>query len=71
MTVLGPMLIFAGIELSQSSGDAFKRPLDAVICLVTAGCIVAFNALTGFLIGSFIALACHIYSWGRGKIYAL
>lgn len=71
MTVLGPMLIFAGIELSKSSGDAFKRPLDAMICLVTAGCIVAFNAFTGFFVGSLTAFACHIYSWGRGKIYAL
>ncbi len=71
MTVLGPMLIFAGVELSRSSKDAFKNPLDAMLCLLTAGCIVVFNALTGFLVGSLAALVCHIYSWGRGKIYSL
>jgi len=54
--ILGPMLIFAGIQLAKSVRDVLGNNLDIFTVLVTAGFIVGMNTLAGFLAGCGITL---------------
>lgn len=65
--VLGPMLIFAGIELAKACGDVCQRrdKEGAAICLVTAFSIVAVNALTGFMAGSIFFFLVRMREKGK------
>jgi MFS superfamily sulfate permease-like transporter len=56
--ILGPMLVFAGIELARACADAVEQPLSLSVLLVTAAAIIGSNTFIGFLAGSaFYALA--------------
>jgi MFS superfamily sulfate permease-like transporter len=56
--ILGPMLVFAGIELARACADAVEEPLPLSVLLVTAAAIIGSNTFIGFVVGSaFYALA--------------
>ena len=63
MAVLGPMLIFAGIELARSSRDVVGDAQGLTVALVTAAFILGVNTWVGFLAGSGISLAYSIRKW--------
>lgn len=63
MAVLGPMLIFAGIELARSSKDVVGNTPGLTVALVTAAFIVGVNTWVGFLAGSGISLAYSVRKW--------
>lgn len=65
MAVLGPMLIFAGIELARSSKDVIGDTRGLMIALVTAIFILAVNTLAGFLVGVGISLIYSMLSWRK------
>lgn len=62
MAVLGPMLIFAGIQLARSSKDVVGDARGLTIVLVTASFILGVNTLAGFLAGAGISLAYVVYN---------
>jgi len=49
-SILGALLMFAGLELALPARDLTKRK-DSLVGLLTAGLILAFNVTAGFLIG--------------------
>jgi MFS superfamily sulfate permease-like transporter len=49
-SILGAMLVFAGLELSLPARDTGTRE-DFLVCLLTAGLILAVNVTLGFLAG--------------------
>jgi len=51
MCVLGPMLIFAGLELAKSAKDADRKLKELTTMFITAIFIVGINTLAGFLAG--------------------
>ena len=51
IAVLGPMLIFAGIELAKSAKEVTEHANEFIIALVTAGFILGVNVWVGFLAG--------------------
>lgn len=50
VAILGPMLVFAGIELARSVGD-LSQPRLLAVALVTAAVILGVNTGAGFLVG--------------------
>jgi len=62
MAVLGPMLIFAGIELTRSSKDIIGDTQGLTIALVTALFILVINTFAGFLAGVGISLVFTMLS---------
>jgi len=58
--VLGPMLIFAGLELAKASKDVFKHKDQMVIMLITAAVILGVNTFAGFLAGCILSLVNKI-----------
>jgi MFS superfamily sulfate permease-like transporter len=59
--ILGPMLVFAGIELARACADAVEQPLPLSVLLVTAAAIIGSNTFIGFIVGSaFYALATRL-----------
>jgi len=65
MAVLGPMLIFAGIELARSARDVVGDTRGLTIVLVTAAFILGVNTWAGFLAGFGISLAYSIQKRGK------
>ncbi len=49
--ILGPMLIFAGVELARSAKDVVHQTRDFTIVLVVAAFILGINTFAGFLAG--------------------
>ena len=49
-SILGAMLVFAGLELSLPARDTGTRE-DFLVCLLTAGLILSVNVTLGFLAG--------------------
>jgi MFS superfamily sulfate permease-like transporter len=52
MSILGPMLIFAGVELARSCADAMTHKRSKAVVLLTAACILGSNTFIGFLVGA-------------------
>ncbi len=67
--ILGPMLIFAGIELAKACGDVchLRDKPGMAICLVTAFFILAINTLTGFIAGGIFSSIFTVWREKRGK----
>jgi MFS superfamily sulfate permease-like transporter len=65
MAVLGPMLIFAGIELARSSRDITGDKKALMIALVTAVFIISVNTLAGFCAGAGVSAAYAIQPWRK------
>jgi MFS superfamily sulfate permease-like transporter len=51
VAILGPMLVLAGVELARAAKD-MVRTSDLVIVAITAGFVLGWNVLAGFLAGS-------------------
>ena len=62
MSVLGPMLIFAGVELAKSSKDVMGERRGRLVAGATALGIIFINTLGGFLIGCIIHMIYSIVS---------
>ena len=58
-SILGVMLLFAGLELAMPARDQI-RTRNIVVVAVTAGGIVAVNTLAGFLAGTAVALLLRV-----------
>jgi len=56
MAVLGPMLIFAGIQLLKLVKHLRGSAKKIFIALIMAGCILIFNTLISFVIGCMLAI---------------
>ena len=67
MAVLGPMLVFAGVELARASREVIEETHGLVIALVTAACVIGLNTWVGFLAGSLICFAISIQSRRKGS----
>ncbi len=52
MAILGPMLIFAGVELAKSCADAMTDKSALAVVLLTAACILGANTFIGFSVGA-------------------
>jgi len=65
MAILGPMLIFAGIELARSSKDVFGDFKGLTVALITAVFILGVNTFAGFLAGFGISMAYSFQSWRK------
>ena len=69
--ILGPMLIFAGIELARSCADAVDEKLSLSVVLLTTAAIIGANTFVGFVVGAvFYLLATRLHAkwsrkWGR------
>ena len=57
MAILGPMLIFAGVELAKSSANAMTDKSALAVVLLTAACILGANTFIGFSVGA-VFYAC-------------
>ena len=64
MAILGPMLIFAGVELARSSKDVFGEPKGLSVALITAIFILGVNTLAGFFAGLGVSM---VYSIQLGR----
>ncbi|MGR3176787.1 MAG: putative sulfate/molybdate transporter [Candidatus Anammoxibacter sp.] len=60
--ILGPMLVFAGIELAKSCIDVEDKVSFGIV-LLTAACILKANTFIGFLVGAGLYLGYWI--WNR------
>jgi len=65
MAILGPMLIFAGIELARSSRDVVDDAQGLTVALVTAIFILSINTLVGFAAGAGISAVYGMQSWRK------
>ena len=61
MAILGPMLIFAGIELARSAKDVIDNNGDLIVALITAIFILGVNTWVGFLAGCGVVTIMRIY----------
>lgn len=62
MAILGPMLIFSGIELARSAKDVVRERREFTVVLVMAAFILGINTFVGFLAGCGLVL---IYRFKR------
>lgn len=60
MAILGPMLIFAGVELAKSARDVLVETKGLVIVIVSAAAILGVNTAVGFLAGSLTAFIFYL-----------
>lgn len=67
MAILGPMLVFAGIELARSARDVAANTSHLTIALVTAAFIIGVDTWMGFLAGCALACAFKFHERTRGK----
>jgi len=69
MAILGPMLVFAGVELARPAKDIVGNRGDLTAALFTAGFIVGVNTWVGFLVGCGIVLLGRLsgngWKWTR------
>jgi len=65
MAILGPMLIFAGVELARSSKDVVGDPKGLTVALITAVFILGVNTLAGFLAGLSVSMVYLMQSWRK------
>ena len=56
MAVLGPMLIFAGVELARFAEDEIGDIQGLTVVLITAGFILGVNTFVGFLAGTGVSI---------------
>lgn len=66
LSVLGVMLLFAGLELALPARDQTERA-DYLITLITAVGIISLNTGAGFLLGAGSALVVHLVRKTRPK----
>ena len=64
MAILGPMLIFAGVELARPSKDVLSDKKGLTVAIITAIFILGINTLAGFLAGSSVSIAYLVYNRG-------
>ncbi len=61
MAILGPMLIFAGIELAKAARDTLSNRHDFIIVLVIAIFVLGINTIAGFLIDCASIAVSYLY----------
>jgi MFS superfamily sulfate permease-like transporter len=66
--ILGPMLVFAGIELARACADAVDEPVSLSVLLVTAAAIIGSNTFIGFAVGAAFYALVKGLSWKRVSI---
>jgi len=61
--ILGPMLVFAGIELARSCADVMDEKLSLSVVLLTTAAIIGTNTFVGFVVGAvFYLLATRLHA---------
>jgi len=60
LAILGPMLVFAGVELARSGTRNLASEEHRVVALLTAGTVLGANTFAGFLVGTLFLLCLRL-----------
>jgi MFS superfamily sulfate permease-like transporter len=66
--ILGPMLVFAGIELARSCADVVEEAPSLSVALLTAATIIGSNTFVGFVVGAAFHLLVSQRRAGRHPV---